>query len=631
MSTWAVPSYAEWTVPGYADDRELGHGVSGRVVAAVSEATGQRVAIKYLHDSLVRDPEFLGEFRADAERLISLDAPHAASVFDFAEQPGGGAAVVTELIEGVSLRRMLRRGPLSARAALVVFKDSLLGLAAAHSRRVAHRDVKPDNVLIDANGWCTLTDFGLAVKTDKQMPAAGTPEYMAPELWNGSPNLPATDMYAATVVLCETLTGKPPFTGRLASLRQQHERTSVSLDPYDPPLRDLIAWGMAKYSDRRPPSARVFVNEVDQRGADAYGPNWEDQGRRELAERAARLLASPDQGGGSSARVSRLARRKMLTFVSVAAVAVVALLVGGLLYISKQPVKVQQLSNVAATNVDTTIAVSPALASNKCATPTTFSFTGTVTATEAGPVPYQWVYSTGQTSPVQTLNFTGIGTQAVAKGSVTTTTAGDGWAELKLLLSPAPKLSSQATYSLICSGAHNSDISVTSKIAPAALNFGSCNAPHPTLTATGTITAKNAGYVTFYWQMSNGTKTTPVQMQFTKPGTQAVNPLTFATWVPSAGSVVLVVTKPAPAATPPAVFNVTCPKPNYGAPAPSVSAVKTSASPSISPSIAPTTIAPTTIAPTTIAPTTIAPTTLPPTTIAPTTIAPSPSSTATAG
>jgi Protein kinase domain len=618
MSTWAVPTYAEWTVPGYTDDRELGHGVSGRVVAAVSEATGHRVAIKYLNSNLVHDPEFLGEVRANTERLVSLDAPHAASVFDFVEQPGAGAAIVTELIDGVSLRRMLRHGPLSPRAALVVFKDSLLGLAAAHSRRVAHRDVKPDNVLVDANGWCTLTDFGLAVKTDKQMPAPGTPEYMAPELWNGSPNLPATDMYAATVMLCESLTGKPPFSGRLASLREQHEITQVALDPYDPPLRDLIGWGLAKYSDRRPPSARAFVNEVDARAVAAYGPNWEDQGRRELAERAARTLAAPDNAGGSSARVAQIARRKIITFASIAAVALVALLVGGYLYISKQPVAVQQVSNVQANNVDAAISVAPPVVASKCTKPTTFTFAGTVTATEAGPVPYQWVYSTGKASPVQTLNFTGVGTQPVGAGSVTTNTAGDGWAELKLLPGPHAKVTEKATYSLICSGA-NSDISLSAEIRPAALSFGSCSAPHPTLTATGTITAKNAGIVTFYWAMSNGTKTTPVELIFKNPGTQAVNPLTFATWVPSNGDVVLVVTKPAAAASKPAVFNVTCPKPNYGAPAPT--GVKTSAKPTVS--TTPTTAAPTTAAPTTTAPTTPAPTTPAPTTPAPTTPAPS--------
>ena len=248
MTAWTVPSYAEWAVPGYAEERLLGHGVSGRVVAAVNDATGQRVAIKYLNDNLVRDTEFLGELRSEAEQLMSLNAPHMARVFDYVEQPGEGAAIVTELVDGVSLREMLaRRGPLGAEAALVVLKDSLLGLAAAHSRRVPHRDVKPDNVLIDAKGWCTLTDFGLAVKTDKQVPVPGTPEYMAPELWNGAPNFPATDIYAATAMLCESLTGKPPFSGRAGRLREQHESAPVPLDQFDPPLQDLIAWGMAKY------------------------------------------------------------------------------------------------------------------------------------------------------------------------------------------------------------------------------------------------------------------------------------------------------------------------------------------------------------------------------------------------
>ena len=109
MSTWAIPSYAEWAVPGYAEDKLLGHGVSGRVVSAVSESTGQRVAIKYLNGNLLRDNEFLAAYRAEAEQLTSLDAAHVVRVFDFAEQPGQGAALVMELIEGVSLRQMIAR------------------------------------------------------------------------------------------------------------------------------------------------------------------------------------------------------------------------------------------------------------------------------------------------------------------------------------------------------------------------------------------------------------------------------------------------------------------------------------------------------------------------------------------
>ncbi len=622
MSTWAIPSYAEWAVPGYTEDRLLGHGVSGRVVAAVNDANGQRVAIKYLNEDLVRDSEFLGEFRSGTERLISLNAPHVAGVFDYAEQPGAGAAIVTELVEGVSLRRMIaRRGPLSAKAALVVFKDSLLGLAAAHSRQVAHRDVKPDNVLIDAAGWCTLTDFGIAVQTDKQVPVPGTPEYMAPELWNGAPNFPATDVYAATIVLCESLTGKPPFSGRPARLREQHETEPVPLDQYDPPLRDLIGWGLAKYSDRRPPSAWAFAGELDPRAADAYGPYWEDEGRRELAERAQELLALPAGDGGDSAGVTRRARRKLVAFVSVAAVAIVVLGAVSAVALSKKPPVKVTLSSVSAADVSAAIKESPPVVVSKCNTPSTFTFKGSVTDLQPGKVSYQWQYSSGKLGPVETLNFTGAGEQPVTSGAVSTTTAGDGWAQLNLLLNPGTKASNRATYSLLCSTA-NSDITVSAKIAPAVLYFSSCSAPHPTLTATGTITAKNAGLVTFYWQMSNGTKTTPVQLIFSKPGTQSVNPLTFQAWVPQTGSVVLVVTKPAVATSRTQAWTVTCPKPNYGAPAPSTSATKASPSPSKSASVAPTTAAPTTAAPTTAAPTTAAPTTAAPTTAAPTTAAP---------
>ena len=326
MTAWTIPSYAEWAVPGYTEERLLGHGVSGRVVAAVNDATGQRVAIKYFDARLVNDTEFLQGFRSEAERLRSLDASHMVRLFHYVEEPGQGAAVVTELVDGVSLREVIaRRGPLSAVAALLVLKDSLLGLAAAHSRRVPHRDLKPDNVLIDAGGWCTLTDFGVAVKADKQMPAPGSPAYMAPELWHGAPSVPATDMYAAAAVFYESVTGKPPFSGRPGQLRHQHESAPVPLDGLDQPLQDLIAWGMAKNPADRPRNARSFLNELEGRAGAEYGPYWEAEGRRELAERAAALLPLLAGGGGGSATATRRARRKVLTFVSVAAAAMIVL------------------------------------------------------------------------------------------------------------------------------------------------------------------------------------------------------------------------------------------------------------------------------------------------------------------
>ena len=142
MSTWPESSYGEgWTVPGYVEERLVGQGASGRVVAAVSEVTGQRVAIKYLSPSLARDPSFMGGFRSEAQTLRSLDVPQVVHLYDYVEAPGQGAAIVMELVDGVSLHEMIsERGPTTAESALVVLKGSLLGLAAAHTLGIVHRD-----------------------------------------------------------------------------------------------------------------------------------------------------------------------------------------------------------------------------------------------------------------------------------------------------------------------------------------------------------------------------------------------------------------------------------------------------------------------------------------------------------
>ena len=174
-------------------------------------------------------------------------------VIDYVEQPGEGAAIVMELVDGVSLREMLaRRGPLGAAAALVVLKDSLLALAAAHAQPLPHRDVKPDNVLIDAQRLVhadRLRCRGEDGQADARRGHAGV--HGAGTVARGAER-PGDRIYAATAVLCESLTGKPPFSGRPRRLRDQHESTPVPLERFDPPLQDLIAWGLAKDPAARP-------------------------------------------------------------------------------------------------------------------------------------------------------------------------------------------------------------------------------------------------------------------------------------------------------------------------------------------------------------------------------------------
>jgi eukaryotic-like serine/threonine-protein kinase len=280
-----------WRVPGYAEERELGQGASGRVVAAVHVVNGQRVAIKYLADRLLRDGKFLAGFRAEAALLKSLDVPQVVRLFDYAEAPGLGAAIVMELIDGVSLRQLIARdGPASPESALAVLKGSLLGLAAAHAAGIVHRDYKPDNVLVDGQGNSKLSDFGVAVRSGRDAPGAGTPLYMAPEQWHGAPATPATDIYAASAVFYECLTGTAPFAGGIGQLRRQHTAEAVPVERVDERLRALITRGMAKDPAARPANALEFVGELETTAATAYGADWESRGCDHLAARAAALL-----------------------------------------------------------------------------------------------------------------------------------------------------------------------------------------------------------------------------------------------------------------------------------------------------------------------------------------------------
>jgi eukaryotic-like serine/threonine-protein kinase len=137
-----APSGARgWTLPGYTEERELGRGDSGRVVAAVEKGTGRRVAIRYLSPALAGDDAFMVGFRAEAQQLTRVDVPSAARVYDFVKQPGAGAAVVMELISGITLAMLIeRRGPLHPEAALAVLKGMLLALAAVHRLGFGHGD-----------------------------------------------------------------------------------------------------------------------------------------------------------------------------------------------------------------------------------------------------------------------------------------------------------------------------------------------------------------------------------------------------------------------------------------------------------------------------------------------------------
>ena len=292
---------AGWSVPGYTELKALGSGGFGDVVLARHDGSGTLVAIKYLRRELLSDARFAEMFRGEAAVLASMDDPHVVRLYEYIESPSG-AAIVMELVDGVSLRQILaRQGGTTPEAALVVLQGSLLGLAAAHARGVVHRDYKPDNVLVDGDGASKLTDFGIAARAGDRSAAGGTLAYAPPEQFAGGPASPAGDVYAATATFFECLTGRPPFRGdTAAALLYQHVSQPVPVDAVPEPVRPLVAAGMAKKPEDRPTDATTFVAALNGVAAEAYGPDWHERGRSHLGE-AALLLAALWPSGGPPA------------------------------------------------------------------------------------------------------------------------------------------------------------------------------------------------------------------------------------------------------------------------------------------------------------------------------------------
>lgn len=290
-----------WTVPGFTHDRELGGGASGRVMLATDDLTSTKVAIKYLAGGLGSDEAFLARFRASARRLSQLEDPNVVDLYDFVETPEG-AAIVMQYAEGVSLRRMLAaQGPTGPLAALSMLGGTLLGLAAAHEQGIVHGAMRPANILVDVDGNARLTDFATSPSGTE---AQSAPPYAAPELWDGVPATVATDLYAATAIFYECLTGRPPYAGR--NMARLHREAPVPADEVPGPLRGLIHQGLAKDPAQRPQTVADFLAALEDAAVSAYGPSWEAQGRGRLTELAAQAALHPEPPKPKQSRSSGL-------------------------------------------------------------------------------------------------------------------------------------------------------------------------------------------------------------------------------------------------------------------------------------------------------------------------------------
>ena len=287
---------SHWTVPGYTELGELGSGGFGRVVLARHDDSGTIVAIKYLNTERLGGEAFLTPFRDEARTLATLDSPYVTRLYEYVED-GDHAAIVMEAVDGASLRAVLdAHGPAGPEAALSV----LTGFAARTRRGSCRLGRAPRLQARERPGRAGRPEQGRRLRDRRVVgeirSAAGTPAYMAPEQWEGGPAGPATDVYAATCVFFECVTGHRPYDGDQAALRRQHVTAPVPLDDLPEPVRPLVMRGMAKDPADRPPGALEFVAELEAAAREAYGPDWERNGRRRLAEAVAgwpRCFLSP--------------------------------------------------------------------------------------------------------------------------------------------------------------------------------------------------------------------------------------------------------------------------------------------------------------------------------------------------
>lgn len=374
-------------MPGYLYEGDLGASATGRVVRARHEATGTPVAITYLSAELAADPAFREAFRAEAELLGGLDSPYVARFHAYVED-GQQAAIVRELVDGVGLDTLLReKGATGPEPALAVLKGSLLGLGAAHEAGVAHRDYQPANVLITTEGAVKIADFGLAARSAE----SGTPE--------GTPSYVVADLYAAAGTFYECLTGSTPYAGATeAELAVQHAEAPVPDGQVPAPVRPLVARGLAKEPAQRPQGAADFVAELEALAVAAYGADWEERGRLELAALVGQLTApppppAPESGGldallagkpptgGAEDRKPRFGRRAKILAVIAATV-----IVAGALTVTAVATGNGDDKSTAATTPTPTVATSAASAPAPPApTPTTATPSPSPTATTPSP------------------------------------------------------------------------------------------------------------------------------------------------------------------------------------------------------------------------------------------------------
>ena len=304
----------------YEIEELVGTGGMSSVYRARDSVLERRVALKILHEHFSADPEYVERFRREARAIARLNHPNIVTVIDRGEF-GNRQFIVFEHIPGENLKEVVEReGQLPVAQALALTHQIARGLAFAHQHDVVHRDVKPQNVLLDESGTAKVTDFGIARSLDpgeeltQTGTLLGTSDYIAPEQASGEPIDARSDQYSLGVLLYELLTGEVPYPAdSFMAVAMRHLRDpvpSVRERRRDVPDRvdKIVARAMAKRPADRFPSTEAMMGAIE----DALADTGEGAGRNEATGVLSRVeRPSP---GRSAARPGPRRRQRRRRF-----------------------------------------------------------------------------------------------------------------------------------------------------------------------------------------------------------------------------------------------------------------------------------------------------------------------------
>ena len=244
------------------------------VFEAEDTLLNRAVAVKVLHANFASDEAFVARFRREAQAAANLSHPNIVAIYDWGKD-NGTYFMVMELIRGRTLRQILKsEGALLPRRAAEIAAETAAALSIAHQHGVYHRDVKPGNIMITADGAVKVTDFGIARALDdseeltRTGAVIGTATYFSPEQAQGLPADERSDVYSLGIVLYESLAGKPPFTGDspVAVAYQHVSETAATADQVNPDvppeISAIVAHAMAKDPANRYQTADAFRDDL---------------------------------------------------------------------------------------------------------------------------------------------------------------------------------------------------------------------------------------------------------------------------------------------------------------------------------------------------------------------------------